>query len=280
MNDRPWMTALEMQYAALGAVRRSEDSNRPDMLQTAMFLCSADTYAFRENILEAVARASETIPDYSVLSQELLPCSIGFWAFDDIKGAGGFGGFCGLLFGRHPDPDDRSVLFRLFGGTAQKPFPTVSWTWTLDASLSKFVNDFPRSLPEEWDNEQKEALEASICLACRFFLAGCVWLQQRIITTTGGHVERHRRKQLAREHNAPLPSDVKIIQLRRAESVPHESSWQNESVEWSCRWIVNGHWRNQPYKDERKLIYILPYVKGPDDKPLKVPSHTVYSVNR
>lgn len=70
-----------------------------------------------------------------------------------------------------------------------------------------------------------------------------------------------------------------MIQLRRTEAQPHPTA-DGENVEWSCRWIVNGHWRNQPYKDERKLIYIMPYVKGPDDMPLKVPTHTVYQVSR
>lgn len=41
---------------------------------------------------------------------------------------------------------------------------------------------------------------------------------------------------------------------------------------YSHRWIVQGHWRNQPYKENgetvHKVIWIAPYVKGPDDKPL------------
>lgn len=39
------------------------------------------------------------------------------------------------------------------------------------------------------------------------------------------------------------------------------------------RWIVEGHWRRQPYgpgRTLRRLQYINPYVKGPEDRPLKV----------
>lgn len=43
-------------------------------------------------------------------------------------------------------------------------------------------------------------------------------------------------------------------------------------VDWSCRWIVHGHFRQQPYGPGgslRKRIWIPPYVKGPADKPLR-----------
>lgn len=114
----------------------------------------------------------------------------------------------------------------------------------------------------------------------RFLLAASTWLNQRILSIGSGHIERHRRKQIARENNVPPPTDVRVIQLRRLESEPHGQAAGAEAVEWSCRWIVNGHWRNQPYKDSTKLIYIMPFVKGPADKPLKVPTHTVYQVSR
>lgn len=38
------------------------------------------------------------------------------------------------------------------------------------------------------------------------------------------------------------------------------------------KWMVRGHWRNQPYPSQgegvTKPIWIAPYIKGPDDKPL------------
>ena len=45
------------------------------------------------------------------------------------------------------------------------------------------------------------------------------------------------------------------------------------------RWLVLGHFRNQWYRSEQthKVIWIAPYVKGPDDAPLKP---TVYKVSR
>jgi hypothetical protein len=79
---------------------------------------------------------------------------------------------------------------------------------------------------------------------------------------------------------AAVPSGVRVVQLRRSEPNSRLDVRTHQPVDWSCRWIVGGHWRNQPYKDSTKLIYIMPYVKGPEDKPLRVPTHTVYQVSR
>ena len=51
-------------------------------------------------------------------------------------------------------------------------------------------------------------------------------------------------------------------------------------VDWRFRWVVSGHWRKQAVKDGHRLTYINPYMKGPADRPLKLPTATVYDVNR
>ena len=69
--------------------------------------------------------------------------------------------------------------------------------------------------------------------------------------------------------------EVVVFTLRRAKPPKYEGP--EREVEWSHRWLVQGHWRNQPYieRDEEgnkhtihRQIWIAPYVKGPDDKPL------------
>lgn len=62
--------------------------------------------------------------------------------------------------------------------------------------------------------------------------------------------------------------DVTVIRLRKTKSkTDHETE-----VEWSNQWIVRGHWRNQWYASIKthRQIWINPFVKGPDDKPLKI----------
>ena len=45
---------------------------------------------------------------------------------------------------------------------------------------------------------------------------------------------------------------------------------------------MSGHWRNQFYATtgQRKLIYIMPFVKGPADKPMRTDERKVYQVSR
>jgi len=77
-----------------------------------------------------------------------------------------------------------------------------------------------------------------------------------------------------------LPGRVTVIQLRRT---ANEGKTAGESsVDWSHRWLVRGHWRWQacgPGNAERKRIWIHPFVKGPEDKPLVV-NPKVYDMRR
>lgn len=88
------------------------------------------------------------------------------------------------------------------------------------------------------------------------------------------------RKTFKRARRMNLPGRVTIIHLRRMEGSrsDHESD-----VEWQHRWVVRGHWRNQPYgsgEDKHyERIWIAPYIKGPEDKPLVV-TDKVYALHR
>lgn len=96
-------------------------------------------------------------------------------------------------------------------------------------------------------------------------------MSQTITATTSESGDRAQRRRLEREN---LPSEVLVIQFRKTRYTSAERG-EEASVNWSHRWIVGGHWRWQPYKDPvsggeiKKRIWISPYVKGPDDKPLK-----------
>jgi hypothetical protein len=100
-------------------------------------------------------------------------------------------------------------------------------------------------------------------------------LQLSLITALGHRLTRldavagrGERRRVERE----LPG-YRMLQLASGASVQRGSD--GGSVEWSKRWMVRGHWRLQPYgprngPQQRKAIWIDPYVKGPEDKPLDV----------
>lgn len=269
-NGRPWMVAIEMQFAAMRLLRAHPSSDAMRAGLEIKHLQSASAYDWATDPLIAVALASRSIPGSTLLGDVALNEHAGWWWFGLNRAVPA----AALLWARSRD----GVLLSWYElENNDSPWSRFVWGWAFGDSLATMLAAIVAETKDE--GRLREELDHVEVLS-RFFLAGCAWLNQKVAVTGIGHVERHRRKQLAREHDAPLPSDVKVVQLRRTESRPYESGCRGESADWSCRWIVNGHWRNQAYKNKRELIYIMPYVKGPDDKPLKVPNHTVYQVSR
>jgi hypothetical protein len=295
MNDRPWMTALERQFAALRFATDGHHGdgslhgqNRPRRIAA---LKRADAFAWSPEISAAVLLASRTIPIDSVLSQASLPGNgtCWFWFGDSLRinpYPGGDKTICAILFAPFiasgDDPAGLEVTILVETDDERRiPYPVTSWIWPWNKPIAEIDPGY-MLVPGTIYAEKVKASRSAVYEASRFIMASSVWLSQRVISVASGPIERHRKKQLAREYDVPIPSDVKVIQLRRSEHQPlTDSSVSDATVEWSCRWLVGGHWRNQPYANgEHKLIYIMPYVKGPEDKPLKVPTHTVYSVSR
>lgn len=105
--------------------------------------------------------------------------------------------------------------------------------------------------------------------ATRRFVA-CVWtvMQQRISMRTRPHLSRALFRRADRALN--LPPEVIVIDLRRTLKPKQVGEDNDEYVEWSHRWIVDGHWRHQylPSTNSHRWQWISAYVKGPEDKPL------------
>ena len=97
--------------------------------------------------------------------------------------------------------------------------------------------------------------------------------QQGITTRT---IEKPERAAIRRHKRAgidPNLADVQVVELRRPRYVDGDKP-EGDGVAWSKRWLVGGHMRWQPCgegRKDRKLIFIAPYVKGPDDKPFVAP---------
>jgi hypothetical protein len=98
-------------------------------------------------------------------------------------------------------------------------------------------------------------------------------LGQTIVDTETKHEAGKKLK--SRMIASKMPSEVVIVKLRhvKQDQEPGVAGSAGTPVEWTHRWMVNGFWRWQPYKNAagetvRKRIWIDPYVKGPADKPL------------
>lgn len=129
---------------------------------------------------------------------------------------------------------------------------------------------------EGWDlGEQHKAPD----IPFQYTVAILRLMQETIVSVSDEEVSRNFRRKLERE-NRP-ERKVSVIALRKVYSRHHG---EHREIEWSHRWVVRGHYRKQPCKDEdgnwsTKTIYIRPYLKGPEDAPLLVREH-VYSLKR
>ncbi len=114
--------------------------------------------------------------------------------------------------------------------------------------------------------------------AANGFLAMLAFMQSPLLTeVTPRHMTRAERRRFPEENAQALVNYV-TLRRRQYESREHGSG-ESASREYSIRWIVSGHMRAQwyPSLEAHRLIWIAPYVKGPDSAPLK---QTIYKVVR
>lgn len=95
------------------------------------------------------------------------------------------------------------------------------------------------------------------------------------------HTEGVARPFARRWKTKAFPKSVQVITLRR-KRVETTPLGPKGTVEYSHRWWVKGHWKQQPCgpgNSLRKPIYVAGHPAGPDDKPL-VLTKRVYDLRR
>lgn len=238
------------------------------LLQSKMFW-------WAEATADAVACAAENYPSDLLFSRDLLYCDFG-WAYFDVP------------VYRETDPNDSS---RVWG-----QINAVQWIYTQLADQNMYLIVIPWScisgfwmhLPTAVLREGSTLTELATIVApgaeillTRFVLAAGAWLRQRILTTHEEHPNHQTRKTIKREFGNITVPNIQVVQLRRTASAPHESASVSER-DWHCQWMVRGHWRNQYYASSGDHMpkYIHPYIKGPEDMPLKPSSGEIFAVTR
>ena len=99
-----------------------------------------------------------------------------------------------------------------------------------------------------------------------------LFLNEKIFRINKFKIPRAMRRQIEREGKTkPCEEEVSIIDLREFERGPKGKGDGESDMEYSHRWFVRGHPRNQyfPSDGHHEIVWIDPYVKGPDDKPFK-----------
>lgn len=127
-----------------------------------------------------------------------------------------------------------------------------------------------RALPTIWEGEGIGAY-SPIVAALRFKSLPFVGLES-------APMSRQQRRQYERRHRQ-LPA-VYIVTLRKKQFVSGPTDGQG-GVDWSCRWLVHGHWRKRAERlGPGEPIYVRPHLKGPENKPFRAPRERVYRVRR
>jgi len=173
-------------------------------------------------------------------------------------------------------------------------WPSLTGSWKEGDTIAEMLAKCDMKLVNKRDEEllippdAVDNFRIAVSGVCKFILAGLAWLDQRIVVEEAGHIERHRRKEFNRKTEQSL-DHVKVINLRRVEKPETTTAEQlliqkeMKKVNWSCRWEVDGFWRQQPCGPnmiQRKLIWVSPFLKGPKNMPFRVPKNKVYRVNR
>lgn len=155
-------------------------------------------------------------------------------------------------------------------------FPVTSAIWSSGQTFDEVFGPDPES------GEYERWFFGMAGDVARHLYSAVVLMGNRVARQERQHLSR---AQARRAQRAGFPmQDVVCITLRR-ELVGTESELAETSTEgkvnWSHRWMVSGHWANQWYPSlgVHRRIYIAPYIKGPEDKPLVIKDR-VYSWTR
>lgn len=269
-------------------------------------LADTDNYYVSPQMVELAQSVAPTMPDEVLLPND-VPCDVGWMKLGrpfrmiDVRMKYlsmtslmwcVVGDYVRVWHFTHRDDMTDSVnldLFERFGEVAYRKLPMMSLTHVFEM---KFGEELPRGI--SWDTalpfdakvEIDEIVNPDGTKSLRlstdqeiditqqptyvrsplaeFIL--CIWrlCQQALATITVEQAGRQTRRRAMKQNLPDKP--VSVVTLRRIDHKDHGDS----HVEWTHRWLVSGHWRHQPIKDGYRWVYIHPYLKGPDDKPILI----------
>jgi hypothetical protein len=305
----PWAPAMESLLEAFTTIERITHMNHEAVREHGFLvdrelLKDAQPFMWSKDVIAGCLAASRSIPTDTVFNAWNLPTPAVWWWFEDPLP------FKTLDEPRMPhDVPVRAICFgwlqqgrrRVLGISAWCDSygtlgnltitPSQTWIWDEAQTLAGMLESarFAHVKMYGKGGKYKDIETVGVDVFCsaaeglsRFVLAGLAWLGQRIVTESAGHIERHRRKDFNRRTGQALDA-VRVVQLRRQERLPSVGPHEPSGVTYTCQWTVDGHFRNQacgPGNADRRLTWISPYIKGPDDQPLRIPKRKVYVVNR
>lgn len=232
-----------------------------------------ETFAWRSEMLAIALRAAASLNPAWAFHRSCLVAPTGYAFFEEPVGIGD-GLYSGLLW--------NTVVEKPNGSGYDYYLQAGEWADDQRLGLMAFLVDarepttryFAAFEDEPNDIGPRRDDEAD----CFMFVAAALELaSQKIATVDDVNPTRPSRRRARAWRPEPV---VRIIQLRRLET--NQRSEEAVPVDWRCRWIVGGHWREQwfPSTEVHRPVWISPYIKGPEEKPLKLANASVFVVSR
>jgi len=166
---------------------------------------------------------------------------------------------------------ERDLLALIFfseSTEAPVPFPHTIGYWPINEPLSEVRAHLLEQMRARYDGSQGITVHEKVSL----FATMVAFMEQRILIAPKFLADRMARHRFDREKQKPPTDEIQVVKLRARERRTGEGD--HRDVDWTCRWIVHGHWRKRqwyPSKHEYRPKYIASYLKGPEDKPLRNP---------
>ncbi len=261
-------------------------------------------YFVKREMTDLIQHAANQLSDEDVVDRTIAPTKSGFVYFEkpiegvDLRGQNiklnacvwffdASGTLCLYMFNdmyRTPDKPSQDILNDKKAMKVHEELQAGRWSFIgMEGDVAGAAIGAPLNEQDEVVKTFYEEVEGFTPTASTNFIRAihAFWLimGQTLVSIT----EEVGDKRFARtQAQMKLPNLVQVIQYRRTENMNEYSGESN--VEWSHRWIVRGHWRWQPFKneagkDDRKRIWIAPFMKGPEDKPL-VLTDKIYALTR
>lgn len=257
-------------------------SNHPKHLgavKSGRFLASAHPFVWMPDMDSAADTAVQRLEEEVPATRDLLPLNPSIWLFYEP----------GLVLntaekalapatedGHIPWPDEHVVdlgrfQFSLILGIEDEELTHCHLVLELRGKIGRYVSDFPE---RDW---RLRFFEYSFKLGSTPHMPDEQDILKKLLFLQSPYLawrpERPRRSFVRRAQGyfPTAEKGINVVLLRRMVELRKGKHAGVQPVEWSCQWWVSSHWRHQwcPGRKTHKWIYIMPYIKGPPEKPLK-----------
>lgn len=278
----------------------------------------ADVFSFNADTMHAIQQGAQTIPHESTLQSVEIPTSQAgwFWFAEPMAVASApisSDRTHALLWTWEPTLTTPTIRFSAYVVDENSPvesadrntiLPSTKWYWPVTLSFHDMLGfnhklyqqaygpDSPDSLGKQYVSGEEPTLKV-VAEMSLFFLMSCLWFRQTVVgtkkkiepklTKEPGHVERHARKRYEKAFKTTPTVHVVALRKSQATAVEHVETVEGEKHRLHVRFTVRGHARLQPCgpgMKDRKLIWVDPFIKGPDGAPWKDSGPRVFAVIR